>query len=159
MKEKLYLFFLLLFVLPSIYGQSLSPSVIALAGGYEKTPSGMSVSWTLGEPITDPLRSGKVLLTQGFQQPDLKVSTGFEDPTFEYELATFPNPTSNELIMQTNFQQPIHFRMVDIGGKLIREGQWSVKNVEETSSLSQGVYAIYFMVDGKVVKSELISKQ
>ena len=159
MKENLYLFFSLLFFVPSAFGQSLAPSVIALAGGYEKTPSGMSVSWTLGEPITDPLRSGNLLLTQGFQQPDLKVSTGFEDPTFGYELASFPNPASNELIMQTNFQQPIHFRMVDISGKLIREGQWSEKNVVEVSALSQGVYAIYFMVDGKVVRSELISKQ
>jgi len=105
------------------FSQSLSPSVIALAGGFEKTPSGISVSWTLGEPIVDPLRSGNLILTQGFQQPDLRVSTGFEDPSFTSHLTTFPNPVSAELIMETDYTQSNIYRMVDMTGKLIREGE------------------------------------
>ena len=141
------------------FSQTLSPSVIALAGGYEKTPSGLTVSWTLGEPVVDPIRSDDVLLTQGFQQPDLKVSTGFVDPAFAFGLSTYPNPASTELIMETEYQKELNFRMVDMTGKIIKEGKWSNKNVVDVSPLSQGIYAIYFTAEGRMVKSELILKQ
>lgn len=158
MKIKLLLFPLLIWVTFS-YGQTLSPSVIALAGGYEKTPGGTTISWTLGEPVVDPIRSGNVLLTQGFQQPDLKVSTGFVDPAFAFGLKTYPNPVSSELIMETDFLEAVNFRMVDVTGRLIKEGKWSRKNVVDVSALSHGVYAIYFMAEGRMVKSDLILKQ
>jgi len=158
MKIKLILFPLLTWATFS-YSQTLSPSVIALAGGYEKTPGGMTVSWTLGELVIEPLRSDNLLLTQGFQQPELKVSTGFVDPAFTHGLSTFPNPTSLELFMQTDYQEAVSFRMVDMAGKLIKEGKWTHKNVVDVSALSQGMYAIYYLVDGRMVRSELINKQ
>ncbi|NND06252.1 MAG: T9SS type A sorting domain-containing protein [Saprospiraceae bacterium] len=141
------------------FSQTLSPSVIALAGGLEKTPSGMTLSWTLGEPIVDPLRSGNVYLTQGFQQPDLKISTGFVDPGFEYSLEVFPNPTQADLILQSTYQGELSFRMVDVSGRLLREGNMQTREVIDISPLSAGVYVLYFVVEGKMVRSELISKQ
>ena len=158
MKIKFILFPLLTWATFS-YSQTLSPSVIALAGGYEKTPGGTTISWTLGEPVVDPIRSAGILLTQGFQQPNLKVSTGFIDPGFAFGLKTYPNPTSSELIMETDFQQEVSFRMVDMTGKLIKAGKWTHKKALDVSSLNQGVYAIYFMAEDKMVKSELIIKQ
>ena len=158
MKIKLLVVPLLAFVTFS-YSQSLSPSVIALAGGFEITPSGTTISWTLGEPIIDPIRGDNVLLTQGFQQPDLKVSTGFIDPTFAFGLKTYPNPVSTTLIMKTDYQETVSFRMVDMAGKLVKEGKWSTKNVLDASPLNQGIYAIYFMAEGRMVKSDLIIKQ
>lgn len=141
------------------FSQTLSPSVIALAGGLEKTPSGMTLSWTLGEPIVDPLRSGNVYLTQGFQQPDLKISTGFVDPSFEYSLDVFPNPTQADLILQTGYQGEVGFRMVDVSGRLLREGNWQTREVIDISPLSSGIYVLYFLVEGKMIRSELVSKQ
>lgn len=49
--------------------QSLSPQVIASSGGYYSNGSG-SLSWTLGETMTETFTSGSPQLTQGFQQPD-----------------------------------------------------------------------------------------
>ncbi|NND35363.1 MAG: T9SS type A sorting domain-containing protein [Saprospiraceae bacterium] len=159
MKTKITLLFSLILWAFSSSSQTLSPSVIALAGGYEKTPSGMTVSWTLGEPVVDPIRSANVQLTQGFQQPNLKVSTGFTDPGFAFGLSTYPNPASSELIMESDYQEEFHFRMVDVTGKIIKEGKWSNKNVIDVSLLSQGIYAIYFTAEGRMVKSDLIIKQ
>ncbi|NND34641.1 MAG: T9SS type A sorting domain-containing protein, partial [Saprospiraceae bacterium] len=157
MKTKITLLFSLVLWAILSTGQTLSPSVVALAGGYEKTPGGLTVSWTLGEPAVDPIRSTSVQLTQGFQQPNLKVSTGFTDPAFAYGLITYPNPASTELIMETDYEETLDFRMVDISGKIIQEGKWSNKNVIDVSFLSQGIYVIYFTNDGRMVKSELIN--
>jgi hypothetical protein len=49
--------------------QSLSPQVIASSGSYFSNGSG-SLSWTLGETMTETFIAGSSQLTQGFQQPD-----------------------------------------------------------------------------------------
>lgn len=138
--------------------QSISSSVIALAGGFEKTPGGMTLSWTVGEPIVDPIRSDNILLTQGFQQPGLRISTGYEDLSFQYDLRVYPNPTSHVLQMQSDFPETITFQLVDINGKLIRKDSWMRTYQLDVSGLSSGVYAIYYIAKGSIVKSELISK-
>jgi len=149
---------MMLFVMHCVTAQSISSSVIGLAGGHAKTPDGITLSWTVGEPIVDPVRSDEILLTQGFQQPNLTVSTGFVDPAFAFGLKTYPNPTSGELIMESDYQEQLHFRMVDVTGKIIKEGKWTNKQVIDVSPFLPGIYAIYFIAEGRMVKSELISK-
>jgi hypothetical protein len=51
-----------------VQSQSLSPTVIASSGGYF-TGTGASLSWTLGEIVTETFSNGSYILTQGFQQP------------------------------------------------------------------------------------------
>lgn len=48
--------------------QSLSPQVIASSGGYYSNAAG-SLSFTVGETVTQTYTSGSNMLTQGFQQP------------------------------------------------------------------------------------------
>ncbi len=159
MKTKnLYLLSLMLLGVLSAESQSLSSSVISVAGGFEKTPSGMSLSWTIGEPIVDPLQSGDVVLTQGFQQPDLQLSTAFTDPGFEAMLSVYPNPTMDYLQLETDFERPIQFRLVDLSGKLINQGIWSQQHAVDVGALPAGPYAIYFVADDRMVKSLLINK-
>jgi len=50
------------------YTQSLTPQVIASAGGYQTSAAG-SLSFTIGETITQTVMSPTHMLTQGFQQP------------------------------------------------------------------------------------------
>ncbi|MFU8844174.1 MAG: hypothetical protein ACNA7V_10250 [Bacteroidales bacterium] len=61
---------ILLFSVFPLYvsAQSVSPEVIATAGDYFENSSG-SLSWTLGEVMTETFSSGGNILTQGFQQP------------------------------------------------------------------------------------------
>jgi hypothetical protein len=61
--------------------------------------------------------------------------------------------------METEYQKELNFRMVNMTGKIIKEGKWSNKNVIDVSPLSQGIYAIYFSADGRMVKSELVVKK
>ena len=52
----------------TLSAQSLSPQVIASAGGYQSNAAG-SLSFTIGETNTQTLSSATHMLTQGFQQP------------------------------------------------------------------------------------------
>ena len=71
MRKTLLNFSVLVFV-ASAHSQSLSPTVIASAGGYSSV-SGTSLSYTVGELAavqTVKDSSGRYILTQGFQQPN-----------------------------------------------------------------------------------------
>ncbi|MBK8502440.1 MAG: T9SS type A sorting domain-containing protein [Saprospiraceae bacterium] len=155
---KYFLLLTMLLIAQMSSGQNLSSSVIALAGGHTKSPGGLSLSWTVGEPVVDPIRSEKILLTQGFQQPSLKVATGFEDLTFGFGLQVFPNPVTHVLKMQSDYPEAIDFRLVDMTGKAIHKGSWTSEHSLDMSHLSAGMYALYYLAGGRMVRSELISK-
>ncbi len=65
---------ILLLILSSILlilhcnAQTLSPQVSPASGGYF-TGGGNSLSWTMGETVTQTFQNGNLILTQGFQQP------------------------------------------------------------------------------------------
>lgn len=59
-----------LFFSAGVSAQSLSPQVIASSGGFFSNGSG-SLSWTLGETMTETFTGGSNQLTQGFQQPEM----------------------------------------------------------------------------------------
>src|SRR4051812_9015968 len=70
--KRIYIF-VLLFICIQAGAQSLSPKVIASAGGYF-TSANASLSWTLGETMGQTFTNGNNVLTQGFQQPYVTVS-------------------------------------------------------------------------------------
>lgn len=69
---------LILIVLSSItvagFTQSLSPQSIGTKGGFFTT-GGVSLSWTMGQSTNTTLNNGASLLTQGFQQPEVDITT------------------------------------------------------------------------------------
>jgi hypothetical protein len=67
MKKVIFLCILMQLV-NNLNAQSVSPQVIASAGGYQSNPIG-SISFTIGETNTQTLSSATHMLTQGFQQP------------------------------------------------------------------------------------------
>ncbi len=148
-----------LLISSGLYGQSISQSVVGLAGGLDRTPSGLTVSWTLGEPIVDPIRQGDALLTQGFQQPDFQLSTGYVDPSFNHAFSIYPNPTAGHLYLRTAYPKSIEYRLVSSLGQVATEGAWQQEKRLDLRRLSAGVYALYLLVDGRMIRSELISIQ
>lgn len=52
----------------NISGQTLTPEVISSSGGYFENTNA-SLSWTLGETVTETFSGTNVILTQGFHQP------------------------------------------------------------------------------------------
>ena len=78
----------------SLYSQTLSPQVIASSGGYFEGTNA-SLSWTLGEPVTQTFASGNIILTQGFQQPITVSVTGINVDVLVYLEGPFAGTMMN----------------------------------------------------------------
>ena len=88
-------FFLLLLSASALRAQTLSPTLLAPAGGMTQSPGGGSVSWSIGEVAIAHELQGDALLTQGFQQSD-----------FDTVLTTLPNNPRQLQILLPNLITP-----------------------------------------------------
>ncbi|MBK8501758.1 MAG: T9SS type A sorting domain-containing protein [Saprospiraceae bacterium] len=159
--KPLYLFLASLAPLyyPNLLSQNITPSVIALAGDHQRLPGGSQITWTIGEPVIDPVRSESLLLTQGFHQPELRIITGFIDPDFAFPISIFPSPTNGLLMLKTTYPDKLKYYLSDIFGRTFSQGTLVGEQILEVGELNAGTYCIYFSTDGRLVRSELIVKK
>jgi hypothetical protein len=85
-----------------IEAQSICQQVISSLGTNTTTPQGLSLSFTIGEPVSKALSASGTTLTQGFHQPELCLLTPIhavsQSPAFQLEI--YPNPVQNDLSLQ-----------------------------------------------------------
>ena len=81
------------------FGQNDDLKVVSPAGGYF-TGSGITLSWTLGEPVIATFSAGDILLTQGFQQGDF-----WSPPQSHRSSFCCPDNIGAELIGQANMKK------------------------------------------------------
>jgi hypothetical protein len=135
----------LLFVSVSLssLAQSLTPTVVSSTGDYY-VGSAATLSWTLGEVVTDTYIGTSNQLTQGFHQPDLRFSL-IEDLAPEMTLNLFPNPTNGLVSFEVkNNLSPLNVAVLDPAGRIVYT---SVYAAETILQIDMSAYAngIYFM--------------
>lgn len=88
-------------LLPSYFllvrAQSFTPDVIGSAGTFATSASG-SMSWTIGEVMTETYSSAGNFFTQGFHQPD----TSFVISVIENSqpnISVYPNPIIDNVVI------------------------------------------------------------
>ncbi len=118
--------------------------LISTAGDISKS-NGVSVDWSLGEPIADLAINDAAFVNQGFQQNHFSninlgtFSTQIEDLNVE----VYPNPTSEYLMI--NFEQNLFFNIdiFSISGFHIlhSHGQTGINRIE-LSTLDSGTYLL-----------------
>lgn len=124
------------------FGQSVTPEVISTAGT-SFTDGTNSIEWTLGEPATSTLEPGTTIVTQGFHQPTIIVTT-VENAVLISNVSVFPNPTYDFLNIQFNStQKNTIIELYSFEGKLIEKyivnGQSTTLNM---ATYSPGNYFI-----------------
>jgi len=120
--KKILPYFAILVFIASAHAQTLSPTVIASAGGYNSV-GGTSLSYTVGELAavqTFKDSSGRNILTQGFQQPNdivngLLVIEKGADGSF----SVYPIPAQTTIWYGYEFTEPgkVQVSMFDIIGQ------------------------------------------
>jgi hypothetical protein len=142
--------------------QSITPEVIASAGEHYDNGT-VQLSWTLGEVMIDTYDNGTNILTQGFHQTQLTV-TSIEENLADVTMNLYPNPTSEYLnISLRNNQNDINLQLYDMSGKLVHKdviNAHDTKYVLPMQQVSAGNYLVQMQSeDGslntthKVVKS------
>lgn len=129
---------------------SFSQEVVASDGNYFFGAQG-SLSWTLGEAITETFSNGSGILTQGFQQTQNYL--GLNSPPASAQMYVFPNPFIDQLQLEIEgATQFIHVQLVDLRGRLVFESNHSPANGAsifqlQLSSLLPGSYHLRVAVD------------
>lgn len=104
-----------------VRAQSLSASVIGSTGGHFAS-SGGSLSWTLGEIMTETYKQNRGFLTQGFHQPLMIRVTGLEEVE-EKNLLVFPNPVRDILNLQITENGDYRIELFDLQGQRLVNDQ------------------------------------
>jgi len=132
--------------------QSISPEVIASAG--EHFDNGTTqLSWTLGEVVIDTYDNGTNILTQGFHQTQLTV-TSIEETLADIRLNMYPNPTSEFLNIDLgNNESDIDLQLFDMSGKLVHSDKIEARQAQYVlpmNKVATGNYMVQMQsVDGK----------
>ena len=119
MKKPIIIFLSLFFSLLSFYSfaQSISPAVLSTAATYDSTAE-ISVSGTVGQiGIFDYIESDSAGISSGFHQGDLNI-TALEPRISDKDLLIYPNPTTNKVIIESNYSG-LQTTLIDISGKEI----------------------------------------
>jgi hypothetical protein len=91
------------------------------SGGGHANGTGIALSWTIGELVTETFTNGSNILTQGFHQSRLS-STAIDDIPFPgLSLAVYPNPFTcvfNIKVDQGDFSQ-LEYSLLSINGKVL----------------------------------------
>ena len=116
-----YRYFLLLLSFPALsFAQDIKQNVIGSAGDDFKNNK-VSVSWTIGEAITETLITESYVLSQGFHQGNLTVIGVDNDFPAEFQIKAYPNPVKDLLIIET--QEPgLKYQLIDVHGRVISNG-------------------------------------
>lgn len=121
--------------------QTLTPDLVTTSGDFYKTGTG-SLSWSIGEPLTETYTNSNIKLTQGFQQSKWTVSPTGINETRAIGLKVFPNPATDKLNIEfpSGSGQAFDIALYDINGKLLFKkdgfnatGQIDLSNINQSS--------------------------
>ena len=137
--KKIYLTLLPFGVAAMVSAQSISPQVIASAGTHYSNGSAQ-LSWTIGEPVITTVSNGNNIITQGFHQTLLTVTSVEEQSVAGMNVTVYPNPTSDLLnINFVNNLKDLQMDLFDMSGKLLQARK--VGAVESNVQISMSDYA------------------
>ena len=142
--------FLFLFSFSTSYSQTeiiTSPMLVSTAGD-NWIQGEYNLCFSIGEIAIETHMQNNTILTQGFHQEDIHETTVIDD-IGRYQVAMYPNPTTNNISINCNIDQEIDITIRDIKGKEVCFFSNINGNKTKTidlSSLKQGVYLIEFLI-------------
>lgn len=142
--------------------QSIERSLISASGGYFETEN-QSLTWALGDLLTETFSTDNLYLTQGFLQPETLKTDIVNQKANGLKLNVYPNPATDIFVIEftseeaASFYSKYQLSIIDMGGKVIQKEQL----IQERSSISiqnlqPGTYLIQVTQAAIAFKSTLI---
>ena len=163
-KNQMKRLLIILFLTASFYianAQSISQSVIASTGGNITSNNG-SLSWTMGEMLTSTLISNDWILTQGFHQSNLSISSGIKSGLSDHKLSLYPNPAKDYINVSVNSRKNSKYKyeLIDVSGRiLLNKEEYSNLFKISLQGFSPSLYYLRFLDEkGKFLGSYKIVK-
>jgi hypothetical protein len=140
---------LILLCLPFIgFGQITSPSVISSSGN-SYSNGNIIMDYTLGEIVVETHTNGSTILTQGFHQEVLEITTKIVN--IDIKTKVYPNPTTSILIVELEKNVNADIMVYDINGKLVIKDRLNNEQKKQLdfSFLKQGNYLLHINIADK----------
>jgi len=159
MKNKA-IFLLILCFLFSFF--KLKSQTLLSTGGTEFKNDNISLSWSLGETIIETHNSENITLTQGFQQPDIIITSIYESDRILHDVNVYPNPLIDHIIIEIgnidSFKN-VQYKIFDnLGSLILSEGlNQHITNIK-LDNISTGQYFITIQSDGIIQKTYKLIK-
>jgi hypothetical protein len=138
----------------------MAQEVIA-AGGESHSNSSGSISYTIGEPVIETLSSVNNVLTQGFQQSDIIVTTLSEAKSLNFQITAFPNPTKVfiKLKIEKEHISGMSYLICDLTGKVILQKDIAEQETDISfEGLAPSNYVLKILENNTELKSFQIIK-
>lgn len=142
---------LLQMITVGVSAQDAKLEVVSSTGGTFQLKS-MQLDWTVGELAILSIQNDSQLVTQGFHQPYLIVtSIGAFDASIG-NIRVYPNPTSETLEVDFEFNNShlVTMRLVDAKGEVVLSKEVLGHVTKETMDvewLPRGIYFLNFLLD------------
>ena len=130
------------------FGQITTPSVISSSGD-SYSNGGVIMDYTLGEIVVETHANSTTILTQGFHQGVLNVTTSVEN--FDIKTKIYPNPTTNFIIIELEKNVNAELLVYDINGKIVIKDKLNEERQKQLdfSFLTQGNYLLHINIADK----------
>lgn len=131
--------------------------VISSAGSAFENSSG-SISFTIGECITNTLSSPAMILTQGFHQPKLVIDN-LTDKLFDMDIVAFPNPVKEFVILRIEEFRGCSYALYDLTGRVIEKNEiFSSETEIDFNILMPSAYVLKVINNRKEIRTFKIIK-
>lgn len=128
----------------SAISQNQSPQLISSSAN-SQINSGVQLSWSLGEIITETYSSANIMLSQGFLQPKYNINTSTLEPMIN-GMAVYPNPAADHLIIQFDKTLPenLTYQFIQMDGQICFTGQieFNKTKIIIDPRLPKGIYIL-----------------
>lgn len=114
----------IIFTLLLLAKMAVAQSVVSTAGAAAAIP-GYQLSWTIGEPVISTFTGSSQILTQGFHQSQLIVTSLRDFQVPGVKLTLYPNPVSEIIFVKSegNNENNLKYLFLSAEGRLLQEGK------------------------------------
>lgn len=109
---------------------------------------------------TETLKAGDYIITQGFQQGRLGLTSVKETPNLDVTISAYPNPTHDYINIEiigeiTN----MHYAVFDINGRAVKSGEIIESPTQvQFNEMGSAIYFIRIMQNGQELKTLRVVK-
>ncbi len=133
-----------------------------VAGGNATSTAG-SVSYSVGQVAYTSTAGNGGSVDQGVQHAfAINIVTGVEETTIQLELAAFPNPTTNVLVLHAaeTTTRALRYQLVNANGTVLEKNNISNQETTiNTQQLEATIYLVQIFENEKLIKTFKIIKQ
>lgn len=143
------------FALLLLLGAAAAQEAATAAGG-DISGTGGSVAYSVGQAAYISNSGSTGSESQGVQQPYVVTTAAIADPAYSLSISVFPNPATNQLILQAGEIQKgtLSYALFDAQGKLVvRQAIIACQTYIDMNACAPGAYLLSVTRDNMPVKT------